>query len=304
MNAIKQTGTPLESVMRRRDQLSDEDHKTDGVEPDLNGFLIDVDLIDVPPQPRTSFNEGRIIAHINTLAESIRDQSQLNPIVVSKNPDKPGRFLLDAGECRYRAIRYNLGLKKIRATLAVTTPGDQKLNAMVRQLIDQNLREGFKPIEKAKWYLKLSEASGWSNRKLADQLHITEQMVGKYLSLLKAPQDVQDAIEKGSLAPSLWWNDKQSVLDSFDTCPYGTNVKKPPTKSKASKTVKSESTKISIDKDLALLILSVFKSLSPGLELESFESDLKSIKYALAINAEILSADTKEESEDDEITQD
>ncbi|MBP8197286.1 MAG: ParB/RepB/Spo0J family partition protein [Chromatiaceae bacterium] len=57
--------------------------------------LIDPD----PHQPRTSFDELRL----DTLAASVAAQGVIEPLIVSLHPETPGRYLLVAGERRWRA---------------------------------------------------------------------------------------------------------------------------------------------------------------------------------------------------------
>ena len=57
--------------------------------------LIDPD----PQQPRTSFDESRL----QTLAESVKAQGIIEPLIVSLHPEIPGRYMLVAGERRWRA---------------------------------------------------------------------------------------------------------------------------------------------------------------------------------------------------------
>ena len=62
-----------------------------------------------PDQPRKSFDEESI----GLLAESIRDQGVLQPLIVVASPG--GRYRIIAGERRYRACRM-AGLERCRAS--------------------------------------------------------------------------------------------------------------------------------------------------------------------------------------------
>ena len=70
---------------------------------DLSGLReIDVDLIDRSPyQPRADFNEEAL----QELADSIRAQGVIQPVVVRPKLSTPGRFELIAGERRWRAAQ-------------------------------------------------------------------------------------------------------------------------------------------------------------------------------------------------------
>src|ERR1700738_1097153 len=59
-----------------------------------------IDLLDPNPfQPRMNFNEEML----RDLAESIKTQGVLQPILVRPPPDVPGRYQIIAGERRWRA---------------------------------------------------------------------------------------------------------------------------------------------------------------------------------------------------------
>jgi ParB family transcriptional regulator, chromosome partitioning protein len=61
---------------------------------------VPVDQIDANPfQPRTDFDG----AELESLAESIRVQGLLQPILVRSNPTQPERYQIVAGERRFRA---------------------------------------------------------------------------------------------------------------------------------------------------------------------------------------------------------
>ena len=55
------------------------------------------DIYPNPDQPRKIFDEGAL----NDLASSIREHGVISPIVVNADPD--GRYMIIAGERRYRA---------------------------------------------------------------------------------------------------------------------------------------------------------------------------------------------------------
>jgi ParB family chromosome partitioning protein len=71
------------------------------------------------------------------------------------------------------------------------------------QIVENMLRQDLRPIEQARAYRKLIELEGWSARQLARELHIPDANVARALALLDLPEDVQQRVEAGQIAPSV-----------------------------------------------------------------------------------------------------
>jgi ParB family chromosome partitioning protein len=69
------------------------------------------------------------------------------------------------------------------------------------QLVENAVREDLKPIEQAKAFRGLMERNGWSARQVARELAIDHTGVARALALLTLPDDVQEAVEAGQIAP-------------------------------------------------------------------------------------------------------
>lgn len=68
--------------------------------PETGTQEVPLSLIDPDPQqPRTRFDESRL----QTLAASVKAQGIIEPLIVSLHPEVPGRYMLVAGERRWRA---------------------------------------------------------------------------------------------------------------------------------------------------------------------------------------------------------
>ena len=105
--------------------------------------IVEVELTNLrpnPDQPRTDFNA----ASIQDLAASIQQHGMIQPIAVMKDPqypDDPAKFLIVAGERRYRAWQL-LG----RETMpAVITAGDPAEIALIENIQRENLH----PLDEA-----------------------------------------------------------------------------------------------------------------------------------------------------------
>ncbi len=68
------------------------------------------------------------------------------------------------------------------------------------QLVENALRSDLQPVEQARAYQRLMQASGWSARQLAAELAIAPSTVTRALALLDLPAAVQEKVEAGELA--------------------------------------------------------------------------------------------------------
>lgn len=152
-------------------------------------FEIDIDLIDPnPDQPRTRFAEE----HLNELAQSIRANGVVQPIVLRKKGD---RYQIVAGERRWRASQ-RAELRRIPAI--VKDVSDEKLLELA--LIENIQRQDLNPIEEAKAYRKLIDNIGLTQEKVAEQVGKERSVVTTSLRLLRLPGEIQRSIETGILS--------------------------------------------------------------------------------------------------------
>lgn len=144
-----------------------------------------------PEQPRTIFERGKL----EELAASIKAQGLLQPIRV--RPDGAGRFMIVAGERRYRA-HLLAGLTEIRAEVVELSDDE-----LADQAIIENLqREDITPLEEARAYQKRLDR-GYSVEQLAERLGLKQPWrIRERLSLLKLRPEYQGLLGKGILSPS------------------------------------------------------------------------------------------------------
>ena len=142
-----------------------------------------------PDQPRKSFDEESI----GLLAESIRDQGVLQPLIVVASPG--GRYRIIAGERRYRACRM-AGLEKV--------PCIVKDLDIVRQmeiaLIENLQREDLNPIDAAKGIRALMQQCGYTQDKVAARLGKSRPAVANLLRVLGLPEEITDMVREGQLS--------------------------------------------------------------------------------------------------------
>ncbi len=151
---------------------------------------ISVGDLDVnPDQPRKSFDEESIAL----LAESVRDQGILQPLIVV--PSSGGRYRIVAGERRFRAGRL-AGLEKI--------PCIVKDLDIVRQmeiaLIENLQREDLNPIDAARGIRALMTQCGYTQDKVAARLGKSRPAVANLLRVLNLPEEITDLVREGQLS--------------------------------------------------------------------------------------------------------
>lgn len=155
---------------------------------DGKGFRL-VDIGRITPnrlQPRTVFDEDRL----RELADSIREQGVIQPLIVSPTTD--GRFELVAGERRLRASKL-AGLNEV--PVCIKSVDDEQLLAI--SLLENIQREDLNPIEEASAYEELIEQFGYTQEEVAKRLGKSRVGITNSLRLLKLPKVIRDDVAEG-----------------------------------------------------------------------------------------------------------
>ena len=161
-------------------------HASDGLR------QLPVDLIDRSPyQPRSNFNEEAL----QELADSIRAQGVVQPIVVRPRPGKTGRFELIAGERRWRAAQL-AGLHEVPAIVREDVD-DQA--AMAMALIENIQRQALNPMEEAVALNRLIEEFGLTHEQTADAVGRSRAAVSNMLRLLNLEEGVKALLSDGNI---------------------------------------------------------------------------------------------------------
>lgn len=140
-------------------------------------------------QPRTDFAE----AAIEELAESIRAQGVIQPLVVA--PEADGGYTIIAGERRWRAS-LRAGLETVPVVVRPVA-GDRELLELA--LVENLQRSDLNPLEEAEAYLALQEKFGLPQEEIASRVGKARTTVTNALRLLRLPEEVQDLLRGGQL---------------------------------------------------------------------------------------------------------
>ncbi len=153
--------------------------------------LIDVKSIGPnPQQPRKSFSAGELAG----LAQSIKENGLLQPLLLRPAPTIPGKYELVAGERRLRAVQ-KLGWKEVPA---VTRDVDDD-TLLVLALVENLQREALNPMEEAEGYQVLMDNHGLSHAQIGRSVGKSRSTIANMVRLLHLPVAVRKYLEEGSL---------------------------------------------------------------------------------------------------------
>ena len=153
--------------------------------------LIDVKAIGPnPQQPRKSFSAEELAE----LAQSIKENGLLQPLLLRPAPTSPGRYELVAGERRLRAVR-KLGWTEVAA---VTREVDDD-TLLVLALVENLQREALNPMEEAEGYHVLMDNHGLSHAQIGRSVGKSRSTVANMVRLLQLPVSVRKYVQAGSL---------------------------------------------------------------------------------------------------------
>jgi ParB family chromosome partitioning protein len=148
-------------------------------------------IVPNPLQPRRTFTDGEL----HELAESIRANGLLQPLVVRPSPTVPDRFELVAGERRFRAVS-QLGWEDV--PVLVREASDETL--LVLALVENLQREALNPLEEAEGYKALADKFSMTQADIARAVGKDRSTVANFLRLLNLPPSVRKLLEAGSLS--------------------------------------------------------------------------------------------------------
>ena len=142
-----------------------------------------------PDQPRQTFDDESLAQ----LAESIRDQGVLQPLLVV--PSAGGRYRIIAGERRFRAGRM-AGLD----TLPCIVKDIDVIHQMEIALIENLQREYLNPMEAAKGIQALMKQCGYTQEKVSARLGKSRPAVANLLRMLSLPDEITEMVRDGRLS--------------------------------------------------------------------------------------------------------
>lgn len=142
-----------------------------------------------PFQPRRRFDQD----DLRELAESVREQGVIQPILVRRAPDGD-TYQIIAGERRWRAAQ----LAQLHEVPVLVREFDDQ-TAMEIALVENVQRRDLTPLEEAEGYRRLIDEYGHSQDDIARAVGKSRSHIANILRLLNLPDEVRVLLEDGQL---------------------------------------------------------------------------------------------------------
>lgn len=169
-------------------------------------YDFDVDIISPDPnQPRKNFDETAL----QELADDLKKNGLIQPIVVRDDPDNVGKFIVVAGERRLKAAKL-AGFKKIRSILS--TYDSSQLGYV--QIAENAKRDNLKFYEMAEFIVSRADA-GEKQADIAEKLGLSKTKVSEFMIWKDAPEFLKKAKDKFSSIRTFY--DVAKLADEFSS---------------------------------------------------------------------------------------
>ena len=145
-------------------------------------------IVPNPRQPRRDFDD----AQVKELADSIRSEGLMQPIVVRKVKDG---YELIAGERRFRAFKL-IGQKTITARIIDASDASSAVLALIENL----QRADLNPIDEALGFASLMRDFNLTQDAVAERLGKPRATIANSVRLLALDNDLQGFLRKGQLS--------------------------------------------------------------------------------------------------------
>ena len=154
---------------------------------------IGIELVSPGPwQARKIFDNNELI----NLAKSIKDHGIIQPIVVIEDDNNKEKFLIIAGERRWRAAQ----IAKLHEIPVIVQQNLEEKKIIEISLLENLQRTDLNPIEEAKGYKNLIEDHNYKQETVALVVGKSRPYVANLLRLLTLPEDIQNLIISDKLS--------------------------------------------------------------------------------------------------------
>ena len=142
-------------------------------------------------QPRKHFSKESI----EELANSIKEQGVIQPIVVRPSKSRESKYEIIAGERRWMASQ-NAGLHDV--PVVILNVDDVK--SLEFAIVENVQRQDLNPIEEARGYQRLINDFSYNQEKLSQFIGKSRSYIANSLRLLSLPEEVLMMIVQGNLS--------------------------------------------------------------------------------------------------------
>ena len=175
-----------------------------------NYRLVPIELIYPGPwQPRKTFDQN----DIKTLAESIKKQGVIQPVVLRTKDNKSNEYYLIAGERRWRASQ----LAKIHQIPAVIRDDIEENKIPELALVENIQRSELNPIEEAQGYLSLIDKYKYTQEEVSIAVSKSRSHIANMIRILTLPDFAKQLINEnkitiGQLRPLIGNKDCEELI--------------------------------------------------------------------------------------------
>ncbi len=153
---------------------------------------VEIDQIEMNEyQPRSFFDSDSL----NELAESIRNQGILQPLLVRNHPSIPDYFQLIAGERRLRASKI-AGLTKVPCLILQAE--DTRLLEIA--LVENIQRSNLSSVDEAKAFKQLMERFSLTQEEVSAKVGKSRESIANSLRLLNLPENILELLHQGIIS--------------------------------------------------------------------------------------------------------
>ncbi len=146
-------------------------------------FEVPVAAVEADPgQPRRAFDDDGL----RQLAATMDDRGQLQPILLRRHPEARNRWVIVAGERRWRAA----GMLGWKTMLAIEHDGDPEVVSLLENL----QRVDLTVVEEARGVRRLMESKGWTQSQAAEAVGRSKGEMSAVLGVLHLPQELLDQV--------------------------------------------------------------------------------------------------------------
>ena len=145
---------------------------------------VSIDLISPGPwQARNNFDKNEL----KNLSNSIKDNGVIQPILVTSDKKNAGKFLIIAGERRWRAAQ----IARIHEIPVILKDDLNEQKLLEISLLENLQRSDLNPIEEAEGYRNLLDGFDYTQEKVASIAGKSRPYITNILRLLTLPEKIQ-----------------------------------------------------------------------------------------------------------------
>jgi len=163
--------------------LGDDKKSSTNINTNIQKTKIDLSLIEVnSKQPRKTFDDDKL----SELSNSIKNIGQIVPIIVRESPKNKNKYIVVAGERRWRASKL-AGLKTIDV---VFSDKNEKLSSLA-SVIENVQREDLNSMEEAEAYNSLINEHNLTHEEISKFTGKSRSYISNFIRIVGLPDDVK-----------------------------------------------------------------------------------------------------------------